>query len=898
MNLRASHIYLLSLLALLTGADSALAVPAAPGTHVLKQADGSTIKARQWGDEWQHGWETVSGYSILFDAQQATWVYADRNAFGQLIPSATAVRAEETSDAALKGKLFTPQYPSGREITRHLRPTGEAKASARQKAALSAGGARDTRQKTVPPSGTGRLPVLMINFNDTSSTYSAADFDTLLFSGTSGFTLKNYYEEISYSKFTLNGTVSNWSTAAHTHDYYGQNDGNGEDMYPAALVEEAVMAADPGTDFAQYDTDGDCYADVVAVIHQGSGEEAGGPASDIWSSRWNLNQAVQFGAGSSGEYTTNDPCPGGGFIKVNDYILQAETLNGGQQTIGVFAHEYGHSLGLPDLYDTDNTSSGLGRWALMAGGSWNQQNRKGDRPAHMTAWSKYFLGWVNPTPVTGAMTAEPIDAASAAADVYQAGTGSPVTATGEYFLIENRHRSGFDTGLPGSGLAVWHVDESKASTSNSDNADECVPPADCSSTHYRVALVQADNRWDLENKNNRGDNGDLFSNTAAGLSHNTAPSSDLYAGIASNFSATNISASGPRMSVDLSTASSSSGVFGFREAAISVGEGAGSVSIAISRTGGNAGAVSVLCSTSNGSALAGKDFSSRSTRLNWPAGDSSDRNCTVPILDDSIIEGRQLFTVTLSSATGGAVLGTPDTLAVTIRDDETCSGDSVQLNSIAFETGADVDCLATTSIQATGSAVSTGSRVGFFAPGVTLGPDFAVSGTLTVGTFEETDSSNTTPLTGSSAAAPFNPYPSIIALSGISGSIHRMTVTLMGVNHTWPSDMEAILIGPQGQNVLLMSNAGGDTAINGIDLTFDDDATGPVPSPMVSGTYLPTSLGSTAFPAPVPAPPYGAGMSALTGSNPNGEWKLYLFDDLGGDVGSISGGWRLHVETH
>lgn len=87
--------------------------------------------------------------------------------------------------------------------------------------------------------------------------------------------------------------------------------------------------------------------------------------------------------------------------------------------------------------------------------------------------------------------------------------------------------------------------------------------------------------------------------------------------------------------------------------------------------------------------------------------------------------------------------------------------------------------------------------------------------------------------------------------------------------------MEAILIGPQGQNVLLMSNAGGDTAINGIDLTFDDDATGPVP-----------------------APPYGAGMSALTGSNPNGEWKLYLFDDLDGDVGSVSGGWRLHVETH
>lgn len=115
-------------------------------------------------------------------------------------------------------------------------------------------------------------------------------------------------------------------------------------MYPGTLVREAVAAADTLFDFAPYDSNGDCYVDVVDLVHQGSGEEAGGPSTDIWSHSWDLNSAAYFNYSDGGEYTTNDPCTFGGNIKVNAYVIQPETLWGGQQTIGVFAHEYGHCV--------------------------------------------------------------------------------------------------------------------------------------------------------------------------------------------------------------------------------------------------------------------------------------------------------------------------------------------------------------------------------------------------------------------------------------------------------------------------------------------------------------------------------------------------------------------------
>jgi M6 family metalloprotease-like protein len=373
--------------------------------------------------------------------------------------------------------------------------------------------------------------------------------------------MKDFYEENSYGLFTVSagpGGIVNWATAANNHDYYGTNVSN-FDQWPGTLVIEAVTAADSGGfDFAPYDQDGDCYVDVINIVHQGTGEEAGGPPTDIWSHRWNLNDALLDGRSSAGEYTTNDPCPSGGFIKVNDYVIQPETLTPGLNdmiTIGVFAHEYGHALGLPDLYDTDGSSGGIGFWSLMASGSWNSKNKLGDTPAHMDAWSKYFLGWVQPTEVSGTLTGESISEASNNADVYKLLNGTPTS--GEYFLVENRQQTGFDAALPGAGILIWHIAGDTVNTCtfylNNVNNAECPSPP-CPSDHYGVTLVQADNNWNLEKTpGNRGDAGDTYKSTGNSTFTNISlPNSRLHSGDPSTVSVTSISAPGPVMTADLS----------------------------------------------------------------------------------------------------------------------------------------------------------------------------------------------------------------------------------------------------------------------------------------------------------------------------------------------------------
>ncbi|WP_446012098.1 M6 family metalloprotease domain-containing protein [Candidatus Electrothrix sp.] len=281
---------------------------------------------------------------------------------------------------------------------------------------------------------------------------------------------------------------------------------------------------------------------------------------DIWSKHWTLSQAKTYYNDGTGEYTTNDTAACGS-VKVNDFIIQPElSSEGGLNTIGVFAHEYGHVLGLPDLYDTDDprdsniASKGVGDWCLMGSGSWNKSvregSRDGDSPAHFSAWCKYKLGWVKPTVVTGTLVNESINAASRQADVYQFLPGSPSTG-GEYFLIENRLQDGFDIGLPGSGLAIWHIDEAKE-----DNTQECETATGCPVKHYKVALEQADGQFDLEKNVNEGYFTDLYGLTRE-FKASSVPNSLLYSGRNYQLSVTDISVIGEVMTATLESKNNS-----------------------------------------------------------------------------------------------------------------------------------------------------------------------------------------------------------------------------------------------------------------------------------------------------------------------------------------------------
>jgi hypothetical protein len=146
------------------------------------------------------------------------------------------------------------------------------------------------------------------------------------------------------------------------------------------------------------------------------------------------------------------------------------------------------------------------------------------------------------------------------------------------------------------------------------------------------------------------------------------------------------------------------------------------------------------------------------------------------------------------------------------------------------------------------------------------------------------------------------PYPSVINVSGMGGTITNVTVTLRNLSQTWASDLDVLLVGPTGQKVVLMSDAGRGNA-NNVTLTLSDAAAAALPAAgLVSGTFRPTNLGDASdggdnFPAPAPAGPYAAVLSAFNGTGANGAWSLYVFDDGAGDLGSFAGGWNLTITT-
>ena len=213
--------------------------------------------------------------------------------------------------------------------------------------------------------------------------------------------VKQYYEQQSGESYTVEGDVGGWYMAQHPAAYYGGNSPtpDGSDRNARGLVKEALAAAakDPNINLAdydeedRYDIDGDGnynepdgLVDHLMVVHSSVGEEAGGGSlggDAIWSHRWNLGGVYAIPG------TTTDNQNWGGKLAAYDYTI--EPADG---AAGVFAHEYGHDLGLPDEYDTQYSGSGetVGYWSIMASGSWAGMI-PGTEPSGFSAWSKEYL---------------------------------------------------------------------------------------------------------------------------------------------------------------------------------------------------------------------------------------------------------------------------------------------------------------------------------------------------------------------------------------------------------------------------------------------------------------------------------------------------------------------------
>jgi len=372
-----------------------------------------------------------------------------------------------------------------------------------------------------PAVGLHRLPVLAGGFSDQAGTYATSTLQDVF---TGNQSVQDFWRAASSNRLEVVGEVASWQRMPETRTYYAGTD-NGMDLWAAPhnagrFVLDVVQAADQaGIDWARYDNDGpdgvansgddDGEVDCAIIIHAGQGGECG--TSDLWSHHFFL------GGWGYGAYTTSTRRHGGGYITVNDYVLVPEkSCSSGVIEIGVICHEYGHSLGLPDLYNTETGGAGIGGWGLMGTGSWGGDGSHPETPSLPSAWSRRELGWCTETVVVqdGVVSLPAISSEDRILVVRE-----ETMPDGEVFLVENRLQVGFDASLPGAGLLVWHVDGAVISATRSLNEVNA-------GTIPGLALEQADGLDQI------GDAGDPWpgSSGAIRFAANTTPGSQTNTG--------------------------------------------------------------------------------------------------------------------------------------------------------------------------------------------------------------------------------------------------------------------------------------------------------------------------------------------------------------------------------
>jgi len=426
------------------------AVPAWPGLHTFQQPDGLNFSGYQKGDESGAWLETVDGYVFKHDSSDGWYSYVQKTTdvpiskmsapksadlrVGLSDPGlASAARAQDLSGTASETKsalaasdgVQTMAGPSKQFLGSSL-----------------AGGP----SYALPSNGTHRVVVILVEFNDTvhNSSHTSAYFQNLLFNSSNPLSMNSYYREVSYGKLNVTGIVVGWYASSHSLSFYGAD--NSSLSYPnsidslngnvSELTREAVTLADSDVDFSDYDADANGVVDHVIVIHAGYGQEFSSVTNDIWSHRWSVRPA-QVADGKN----------------VSGYSMDPE-----YGTLGVFCHEFGHDLGLPDLYNTATGATVVRYWDLMDYGSWGGPGSDGTVPTHLGAWSKAFLGWSNVTSIYNSSRSYNVQNAESSPNAYLV-NDSTLTAQNEYFLVENREQSGFDAYLPGQGIIIWHVDD-------------------------------------------------------------------------------------------------------------------------------------------------------------------------------------------------------------------------------------------------------------------------------------------------------------------------------------------------------------------------------------------------------------------------------------------------------
>lgn len=420
----------------LTVVTMSMAAPALPWTFTVRQADGTQLTLRQYGDEYHH-WTATQDGVLVVNSRRGCYVarIADD---GTLVP--TPVLAHEPDRRGT-----TEQAAIRQQAARHALfvRRGEQQAMSRRAPAIASSG------RYLPHEGSPRVLVILAAYQDVPFTVNqpVKAFDQYLNGDTQQdlgnqnrqniVSVRGYFDASSHGRFTPQFDIVGPVTLPDSMAYYGKN----ENM--SALCRDAVALVRDSVDFRRYDNDGDGRAELVYIIFAGYGENQGGPSEAMWAKTSTLNMTVDS------TIVTRFCCGSELFHPHPNY---KNFING----IGVFSHEFSHAMGLPDIYATSSTgyinNQTMERWDIMDQGIYNNN---GFAPAPYLAWEQDIMGWTEVQ--TLAEDARGITVLPLTEEGGQAYKIQNPENDRDCIYMENVQQRGLNYKAAGHGLLVYHV---------------------------------------------------------------------------------------------------------------------------------------------------------------------------------------------------------------------------------------------------------------------------------------------------------------------------------------------------------------------------------------------------------------------------------------------------------
>ena len=438
------------LFGLLFAAMTAGAVKMKPGINIIKQADGTTITVRAYGDE-DLSYFLASDGTLLY--QEGTNFYiAGVKADGTLY--STGVLAHEPSMRTIK-EISAIKAQNAKAFYNSMETQAKANKVRREPMTPD--------NSLLPSLGKHKIPVILVEFSDVEFSVEnpKATFDKYL-NGKELFNketdpemgqnyagVAKYFKDMSFGKFEPEFEVYGPVNLGKPLATYGAGYSSQENM--GLLLADACTAVDDEVDFTQYDSNDDGNIDLIYIIYAGFSQSIAGNSTDcIHPKSGYLSLAKSFDGMDVKRYGVNNELNGTPADQANGPII-----NG----IGLFCHEFSHCMGLPDLYPKSGSiaeaciNQNMDYWSLMDAGEYTAN---GYRPTAYTAWERERLGWMEIGTLTGPSNVElkSLDEGGAAFRIY-----NDKDETGhEYYIVENVQNNGWNKNLFGNGLMVTHVD--------------------------------------------------------------------------------------------------------------------------------------------------------------------------------------------------------------------------------------------------------------------------------------------------------------------------------------------------------------------------------------------------------------------------------------------------------